>query len=62
MTHHYTMAQIVELHRALENIRADNGTWNKSLTALTLEYEAARQDANPRKVPAQRKTGQMQGI
>lgn len=42
MTHHYSVAQIVELHGALEKIRADNGTWNKSLQTLRLEQEATR--------------------
>jgi integrase len=56
MTHHYSMAQIVELHRALEKIKDDNGCWNKSLATLKLEQEAARRDASPPKVPQQRKT------
>jgi hypothetical protein len=29
ITHHYSMAQIVELHGALEKIRKDSGAWNK---------------------------------
>ncbi len=42
MTHHYSVAQIVELHSALEKIRVDNGTWNKSLLTLRQEQEATR--------------------
>ncbi|NRF72045.1 tyrosine-type recombinase/integrase [Aquincola sp. S2] len=57
MTHHYSMAQIVELHGALEKIRDDGGCWNKSLATLRLEQEGARRDASPPKVPQQRKTG-----
>jgi hypothetical protein len=57
MTHHYSMAQIVELHGALEKIKDDTGCWNKSLATLRLEQEAARRDASPPKVPQQRKTG-----
>ncbi len=30
MTRHYSMAQIVELHAALEKIKEDTGRWNKS--------------------------------
>jgi hypothetical protein len=48
-------ASSVELHGALEKIKADTGTWNKSLAALRLEYEATRGNANPPTVP-QRKT------
>lgn len=58
MTHHYSMAQIVELHGALEKIREDNGRWNKSLATLRLEQEAMRRDTSPPKVPQQRKTAQ----
>lgn len=55
MTHHYSMAQIVELHEALEKIKADTGLWNKSLATLRLEQEATR-GANPPKVPQGKKT------
>lgn len=37
MTHHYSVAQIVELHGALEKIKAESGTWNKSLSTLKRE-------------------------
>ena len=50
MTHHYSAAQIVELHGALERIKADNGDWNKSLATLRAEHES-------RKSHAARKTG-----
>ncbi len=45
MTHHYSVAQIVELHGALEKIRADSGVWNKSLQTLRLE-QSERKVAN----------------
>jgi integrase len=57
MTRHCSVAQIVELHAAVEKIRDDSGRWNKSLATLRLEQEAARRDASPPKVPQQRKTG-----
>lgn len=53
MTHHYSMAQIVELHAALEKIKDDTGRWNKSLATLKLEQEATRRGASPPKVPQQ---------
>lgn len=56
MTHHYSMAQIVELHAALEKIGEDTGQWNKSLATLKLEQQAARRDASPAKVPQQKTT------
>ena len=34
MTRHYSVAQILELHGALEKIKADSGQWNKSLATL----------------------------
>lgn len=56
MTRHYSVAQIVELHTALEKIKADTGTWNKSLATLRREQEAARAEATPPKVTQERKT------
>jgi integrase len=56
MTHHYSMAQIVELHGALEKIKDDTGRWNKSLATLKLEQQAARRDTSPAKVPQQERT------
>lgn len=55
ITPHYSVAQIVELHGALEKIRADTGVWNKSLQTLRLEHAATRGDFSPPEVP-QRKT------
>lgn len=42
MTAHYTMAQIVELHGALEKIKDDSGAWNKTLATLKQEQIEAR--------------------
>ena len=39
MTHHYSVAQIVVLHAALEKVTDDNGRWNKSLATLRKEHE-----------------------
>ena len=50
------MAQIVELHGALEKIEKDSGRWNKSLATLKLEQQAVRRDTSPAKVPQQEKT------
>jgi len=58
MTHHYSMAQIVELHAALEKIKDDTGRWNKSLATLKLEQQEARRDGSPAKVPQQKQTAQ----
>ena len=65
MTRHYNVAQIVELHAALEKIKEDRGRWNKSLATLRREQEEAARgadfaavgDFSPPKVPQQRKTG-----
>jgi integrase len=56
MTHHYSMAQIVELHGALEKIKEDTGRWNKSLATLKREQQAAKRDTSPAKVPQQKQT------
>lgn len=56
ITQHYSVAQIVELHGALEKIKDDSGRWNKSLATLRHEQEAARAEATPPKVPQQSKT------
>ena len=42
MTQHYSMAQIVELHAALEKIKADSGKWNKTLATLRQEQDERR--------------------
>jgi hypothetical protein len=41
MTRHYSMAQIVELHAAVEKIKEETGRWNKSLATLRREHEEA---------------------
>lgn len=55
MTQHYSMAQVVELHAALEKISADTGAWNKSLATIRQEQLEARAKASPPEVP-KRKT------
>ena len=42
MTHHYSVAQIVVLHAALEKVTDDNGRWNKSLATLRKELEGRK--------------------
>jgi integrase len=44
MTRHYSVAQIVELHAALEKIKEDSGRWNKSLATLRREQEEGMKD------------------
>jgi integrase len=56
MTQHYSMAQIVELHAALEKVKEDNGRWNKSLLTLKREQEGRLAAVSPPKVPRQEKT------
>ena len=52
MTQHYSTAQIVELHGALEKITADSGAWNKSLATLRAEHQARLAgEVTPPKVP-----------
>ena len=52
MTQHYSTAQIVELHGALEKITADSGAWNKSLATLRAEHQARKAgEASSPKVP-----------
>jgi len=55
MTQHYSVAQIVEIHSALEKIKDDTGRWNKSLAMLRREQQEGRGDASPPKVPQQEK-------
>jgi hypothetical protein len=55
MTQHYSVAQIVELHAALEKVKDDNGRWNKSLLTLRREQEEARGNPVPQKSPKQEK-------
>ena len=51
ITRHYTVAQIVELHGALEKIKNDSGRWNKSLATLRQEHEDRRKEQRGAKVP-----------
>jgi integrase len=53
MTQHYSMAQLVELHAALEKIKEDTGAWNKTLATLRAEHQARETtgEASPPKVP-----------
>lgn len=51
MTQHYSVAQIVELHQALEKVKDDAGRWNKSLATLKREQAGDSGEATPPKVP-----------
>ena len=52
VTQHYSMAQLVELHGALEKIKEDTGAWNKTLATLRAEHLAREAgEATPPKVP-----------
>jgi hypothetical protein len=60
ITDHYSMAQIRELHDALEKITQPSSGWNKSLQALKAENavrkataKQARPHLSPAKVPQQ---------
>lgn len=56
VTHPYSMAQIVELHDALERNKADGGRWNKSLATLKLEQREGHVGMSvPQRSPRQRK-------
>ena len=55
MTRHYCVAQIVELHAALEKVKEDSGRWNKSLQTLRREQEALRLNATPPNIPQAKK-------
>ncbi len=55
MTRHYSVAQIVELHAALEKVKEDSGRWNKSLQTLRREQEGQRAEATPPKSPPAKK-------
>jgi integrase len=46
MTHEYTLAQIAELHGAIEKIREDSGRWNRSLAMLKREQEERRHEVD----------------
>lgn len=45
MTRRYSVAQIVELHAALEKTKEDSGRWNKSLATLRREHDEAKRAA-----------------
>ena len=62
MTQHYSVAQIVELHGALEKIRADNGTWNKSVAMLRLEHDALRGKVSPPQLPKGKQPRRMEAF
>ncbi|OYT90333.1 MAG: hypothetical protein CFE43_18675 [Burkholderiales bacterium PBB3] len=51
MTQHYSVAQIVELHQALDKVKDDAGRWNKSLATLRREQEATLRELTPPEVP-----------
>jgi integrase len=51
MTQHYSVAQIVELHAALEKIKDDAGHWNKSLATLKREQAGNFREFTPPKLP-----------
>lgn len=55
MTQHYSVAQIVELHDALEKIKDDTGRWNKSLATLRMEQEDAVRELTYPKVTQAKK-------
>ncbi len=54
-TQHYSVAQVMELHAALEKIKDNTGQWNKSLATLKRERLEATSAPNPPKVPQQEK-------
>lgn len=52
MTQHYSVAQLAELHAALEKIKVDSGRWNKTLATLRHEQEERNlRESTPPKVP-----------
>lgn len=55
MTQHYSVAQIVELHAALEKVKDDAGKWNKSLATLRREQEATMREVTPPEVTRAKK-------
>ena len=64
MTQHCSVAQIVELHSALEKIREDSGRWNKTLATLRREQEERQRGTagekspkSPPKVPTAKTNG-----
>lgn len=55
MTAHYSMAQIVEIHEALEKVTSETNRWNISVASLVQEAGAKRLTQKSR---TKRKTGQ----
>ena len=55
MTCHYSVAQIVELHAALEKVKDDNGRWNKSSVTLRSRKRGGRDAPLPQKSPHKEK-------
>lgn len=66
MTRHYSVAQVAELHAALDKIKESSWRWNKSLAILRREQEWAARlarkglaetlgDESPPKVPHAKK-------
>jgi len=51
MTHHYSVAQIVEIHAALEKIKEDTGRWNQSLAMLKAEQREIGGRQSPKSPP-----------
>lgn len=47
MTAHYTLAQLRELHEALEKVSTDSGRWNRSLSMLKREHASAQLNRVP---------------
>ena len=54
MTHHHSVAQIVELHAALEKVTDDNSRWNKSLATLRKGQEGRKGRQSPNSPPAKK--------
>lgn len=54
MTQHYSVAQVVELHAALDKVKDDAGRWNKSLAMLRREQAGDvgdKVEATPPRIP-----------
>ena len=54
MTCHCSAAQIVELHASRENVKDDNGRWNKSSATLRSSKRGGRDTPLPQKSPAKK--------
>ena len=51
MTAHYTLAQLRELHEALEKVSTDSGRWNRSLSMLKREHASVQLNRVPQNSP-----------